>query len=124
MTADPYQILHQYDAAITGYAVIMPAVITLGEFDRWKNAFLQEISKRPDNEKFSLLVDTNQHNFETLAALKSFSDFFRTNDSLHAGLDRIAMAAPAAYAAPFDNTDRAAFCGSFSAAYDWLAEKG
>lgn len=64
------EIITKYDDEIEAFVVRMPDYITYENIERW----LSEFSKILDNidacEKTAVLIDTNQHQFESIGCLK------------------------------------------------------
>ncbi len=108
-----------YNARIHGFIVSMPAVITLGAIEAWRERLWQRITDSPAGRNCRLLIDTNQHQFESIACIKALRDALE-DPRVADHCERAAFVAPARYRQPQIVSEREAYFDSVEAAYAWL----
>lgn len=59
------KIQFKYEAEIQGYIITMPEVIHMNSIDEWIADFSLELASFPPEKRVVMLVNTNQHNFES-----------------------------------------------------------
>ncbi len=69
-----------FEHNINTYIVHMPENITFEELSFWGKEFLQSLSK---NKKCSLILDTNRHQFESIASLRLLRDILSDEKVKH-----------------------------------------
>ncbi len=111
-----------FDKRINGYVVTMPDFVTIGMIEEWKDRFDQELKTIHNSNYFALLVDTNNHNFESIQCLKSLREYFTDNSVLKSSFSRVAFVTPANFMAPTIKSEVEAYFDNFEQAYIWLEE--
>ncbi len=64
----------RFDAGLDAFVVKFPEFVTLSCLRDWGDVFLLELESHSNN--VALLLDTNQHNFESVECLKWLRSFF------------------------------------------------
>ncbi|GAB4566002.1 MAG: hypothetical protein Tsb0020_17320 [Haliangiales bacterium] len=108
-----------YDARIHGFIVSMPAIITLAAIEAWREQLWQRITDSPADRSCRLLIDTNQHQFESIACIKALRDALE-DPRVADRCERAAFVAPARYRQPQIVSEREGYFNSVEAAYAWL----
>ncbi|MDH3975187.1 MAG: hypothetical protein OEV42_12975 [Deltaproteobacteria bacterium] len=113
-------IHYEYDAEINGYIVRMPAFVRFDSLNEWFEMFNRELSSIPSNQPLVLLIDTNEHKFESIQCLKSLREFFINNKVVKKSGVKAAFVGPGQYMEPHIKSDLEAYFDSFDEAYSWL----
>ena len=110
-----------YDDEISALVVRMPDFITLNMLKRWKDEFLLSLNQIVGQEKVALLIDTNTHQFESIACLKLLRDL--TNEPQVIGrISRVAFVGPSQYKQPEVVNSSEAYFSQFEKAHNWLRQ--
>lgn len=116
-------IEYHFDRNIAGYVISMPEFIDLDTIEQWINSFEQELNTLTANQRLIMLVDTNQHEFESVQCLKRLRDFFTGNTVIKANGLRVAFVQPTEYRMPNIKSESEAYFSSRDAVYAWLRAK-
>lgn len=108
-----------YDARIRGFIVSMPAIIRLAAIQAWRKLLWQRVTDSPADRNCRLLIDTNQHQFESIACMKALRDALE-DPRVADRCERAAFVAPARYRQPQLVSEREGYFDSVGAAYAWL----
>jgi len=110
----------KYDEDISGYIVDMPEFITLSSIDEWIERFGIELNSIPPGQHVVMLVNTNQHKFESIQCLKRLREFFTNNPVIRSNGVKIAFVQPRQYREPHEKSKTEAYFESSKEAYEWL----
>ena len=116
--ADSIQV--KFDEKLKGYIVSMPDFISLGAIEEWKARFENNLKSIPAGQKAMLLIDTNQHQFESIQCLKSLREFFDNNSVIQSNDVKVAFVQPVNFVEPQIKSEREAYFESLEEAYKWL----
>ena len=108
-----------YDKNINALIVKMPEKITFEELELWKDRFLLSLEETKQHKNLSLLLDTNQHQFESIMCLKLLRDILSIKQ-VQNHISKVAMVQPEQYREAKIHSKTEAYFSSFDAAYDWL----
>jgi hypothetical protein len=111
-------IYMEYDQEIESYLVSFPREVLLNALETWGSDFMQELCERSD--QVGLLVDTNTHNFESIACLKWLKNFLTEEPVVTIGINRVAFVQPVQYRMPEVVTESEAYFSTCKEAYEWL----
>lgn len=122
MTGNDTHITIEWDDRINCYVVRMRGRITLDMLADWKTKFdgLLDASSRPP--RFSLLIDTGAHDFESVECLRFLREYLSNQSVLGTRLRRGAFVAPAPYVAPHVTSTAEAYFNDFHEAYRWIGD--
>ena len=112
----------KFDEKLKGYIVSMPDFISLSAIEEWKDRFDIDLISIPSDQQARLLIDTNQHQFESIQCLKSLREFFANNSVIQSNGVKVAFVQPANFVEPQIRSEREAYFESFEEAYKWLRE--
>lgn len=112
----------KFDEKLKGYIVSMPDFISLGAIEEWKDRFDNDFKSIPTGQDVMLLIDSNQHQFESIQCLKSLREFFANNSVIQTNNVKVAFVQPANFVEPQIKSEREAYFESFEEAYEWLRE--
>lgn len=94
-------------------------MVTLDEMKEANAEFKKLLSGLKENESFSLLFDTGNHEFETIEALK-FARSMLTGKTVLNNCIKFASVAPESYTKPGVKSEREATFCDYEKAYLWL----
>ena len=108
-----------FDSGLNAYIIRMPPYVTFDQLAEWGRELRKRVDERPGQATFALLLDTNQHNFESVACLQYLRD---TLSSLTAvGLSKVAFVQPMRYGIPEVASAEEAYFSDFAKARSWLS---
>lgn len=108
----------RFDSGLDAYVVNFPEFVTLNCLRRWGEAFLLELEAHADN--VALLLDTNQHDFESVECLKWLRTFLKYEPIIEAMIYRVAFISPPEYRHPEVVSKREAYFTNTKGAQQWL----
>ncbi len=103
---------------INTYIVHMPENITFEELSFWGKEFLQSLVK---SEKCSLLLDTNRHQFESIASLKLLRDIL-SDEKVKCCISKFAFVQPKQYRSPTIVSSKEGYFTNSEDAYRWIED--
>ncbi len=109
-----------FEHNINAYIVHMPENITFEELSFWSKEFLQSLSKSK-SEKCTLLLDTNRHQFESIASLKLLRDILSDEKVKHC-ISKFAFIQPRQYREPNIISPKEGYFTNFEDAYRWIQD--
>jgi len=109
-----------YDDEICAFVVRMPEYIIFKELKQWRTEFLASLDKRVEHEKVALLIDTNTHQFESIACLKLLRDLFSNKSKIKHYISKVAFVQPREYREPGIRSLNEGYFSCFEDAYCWL----
>jgi hypothetical protein len=112
-------ITTKYDAEIGVFIICLPEFITFTELKQWKAEFLSSLKDIKDNIKRAILIDTNTHQFESIACLKLLRDLCN-EPQVKSCISRTAFVSPSQYRKPEMVSATEGYFSSFEEAYNWL----
>ncbi len=98
----------------------MPEHITLELLKGWRKNFLLTLEKKIIRKNMALLIDTNKHQFESIACLKLLRDLI-SNEVIHR-LSSVAFVQPRKYRIPEIPSSTEGYFDNFEDAYSWLQQ--
>ena len=98
----------------------MPEVITLRVIQDLERRLARHLAALPSDDETNILIDTNQHAFESLACIKAFRDALEQSGIAERG-SRVAFVTPAKYRAPEIVSEREAYFSDVATARAWVA---
>ena len=110
-----------FDEEIAGYVVRLPELTTIEMLINAKSNFEDLIAKNDNGNKFSLLLDTNTHEFESIECLK-FLRSLLSIPPITANCTKYASVAPENHTQKEIKSDKEASFNDFSQAYAWLCK--
>ncbi|MCU7924358.1 MAG: hypothetical protein KZQ88_16840 [Candidatus Thiodiazotropha sp. (ex Dulcina madagascariensis)] len=110
----------KYDEEIGGYRVYMPEYIAIRALETWANEFGEALEEREVPQAFSLLLDINKHDFESIECLKYLRDFLYKLNQMQEGLTKIAFVQPVKYKVPGIVSRNEAYFSNMLEAETWL----
>jgi len=114
------QIDTKYDRKIDSFVVRMPGFISLNALKTWKKEFLATLSQINDHDKKGVLIDTNNHQFESVECLKYLRELF-SEPQIKRSISRFAFVSPGRYRKPEIIDYSEGYFLSFEEAYRWLS---
>ena len=108
-----------FDETINGYIVKLPAIVKLQALKNAKDEFENILSAHPQAKKFSLLLDTGVHEFESIECLKFVRTFLSLKPLLK-NCNKFAAVAPANYLIAEIKSEKGASFNKYEEAYIWL----
>lgn len=108
-----------HDPDLRGLWLSMPEVITLRVIQDLRRRLARHLAALPSDNETNILIDTNQHAFESLACIKAFRDALEQSGIAERGC-RVAFVTPAKYRAPQIVSEREAYFSDVAAARAWL----
>jgi len=110
----------RYDSEINAYIVRMPDFISFNDLKQWKDEFLSSLNEIKGQEKSAILLDTNNHQFESVKCLKLLRELFAEPQVKHC-IKRTAFVGPSQYREPeiIDFTE--GYFSNYEEAYRWLS---
>jgi hypothetical protein len=99
------------------YVVRFPDHITLESLRKWGREFKIELAGR---RGFGLLLDTNRHDFESVACLKWLRDYLTQDDVVKQAISKVAFVQPEAYGVSQVVSDYEAYFHDPASAKKWL----
>lgn len=112
----------KFDDEIDAFIIRMPENITLSALEIWQNEFLALLHERAENEKVSILLDTNKHEFESIECLKLLRNLLVDEPLIKNGISRVAFVAPKQYREPEIISPKEAYFSRFEEALNWLRQ--
>ncbi|MCU7917187.1 MAG: hypothetical protein KZQ95_02370 [Candidatus Thiodiazotropha sp. (ex Epidulcina cf. delphinae)] len=109
-----------YGRKIGAYMVYMPEHIAIRTLENWTNEFERTLEERENPQEFSLLLDTNRHDFESIECLKYLRGFLHKLSRMQGGLIKIAFVQPAKYRVPGIVSSSEAYFSNTLEAKNWL----
>lgn len=114
------KIQFKYEAEIQGYIIAMPEIIHMSSIDEWIAGFSLELASFPPEKRVVMLVNTNQHNFESIQCLKTLRMFFYDNPIFLSNGVTVAFVAPEKYVKPHIESEVEAYFDCCEQAFMWL----
>lgn len=108
----------EYAPQIRGFAVSMPSHITLAALEDFGSRLLVALS-RMERRKYNLLIDSNRHDFESIACLKKLRDILE-EPAVAKKCERVAFVQPVQFRAPHIPSEQLGYFDTVDAAYEWL----
>ncbi len=106
-----------FDPHINGYLITMPESISLSAIEEWKVRFNQELKSVSHHQAIIMLIDTNQHQFESVQCLKSLRDFFSTSPVIQSNGVKVAFVQPENFMQPHVKSASEAYFTDYKKAY-------
>ena len=113
----------KFDQKINAFIVLMPEYITLNLLNLWSKEFLKSLCKQAVNDKVSLLVDTNKHQFESIECLKLLRNFLTNKKQVRNNISNVAFVQPKQYRKPEIVSPKEAYFSNFEDAHNWLTQR-
>ncbi|NOZ51975.1 MAG: hypothetical protein GXP08_02345 [Gammaproteobacteria bacterium] len=82
--------------------------------------FNQELKSISQHQVIVMLMDTNQHHFESVQCLKSLRDFFSTSPVIQSNGVKVAFVQPENVMQPHVKSASDAYFTDYDKAYQWL----
>ena len=117
----PDNISMKYDTDLNAFIVRMPAEIFFDQLRDWRKQVFISLESGSVPDKFSILLDTNLHRFESIDCLRLIRHLL-SNEIIH----RIAFAAfvkPANVPVPESEHPQERYFDDYESAYAWLESK-
>lgn len=111
-----------YDHDSGAFIVRLPEYTTFAELEFWGENFQRIVLKQENNHKSGLVLDTNSHNFESVACLKFLQNFLKKMTQLDRGINKIAFVQPIQYRQPQIVSSNEAYFSTFEDAYQWIRQ--
>lgn len=108
----------RFDAGLDAFVVEFPEFVTLNYLRQWGESFLLELEGHSND--VALLIDTNQHNFESVDCLKWLRTFLMGEPTAKSNICRVAFIQPPEYRRPEVVNDEEAYFTSTKEARRWL----
>lgn len=100
--------------------VRLPERTTLAQLEAWSETFQARLERRKHGNGWGLLLDTNCHDFESIACLRFLRSFLHEITQADLGIHRIAFVQPTQYRQPEVLSSHEAYFATVEAAYRWL----
>jgi hypothetical protein len=110
----------KFDEELKGYGISMPDIVSISAIEEWTDRFGSDLRTTSPGQKTILLIDTNQHQFESIQCLRILRDFFANISAIKSNGVKVAFVQPANFVEPQIKSDREAYFESFEEAYEWL----
>lgn len=108
-----------YVPALRGFHVTMPISIELRAKERWRSKLQSALAKLGVGVSFNLLIDTNRHEFESIACIRALRDVLEAPE-VTSRCERTAFVSPATFRRPEVVSDREAYFIEIADALAWL----
>lgn len=95
MKSDRSVVQTRFDSRLDAFVVTFPEFVTLHCLREWGEAFPLELERHSND--VALLLDTNQHNFESVECLKWLRTFLMGEPSVESNIYRVAFIQPSEY---------------------------
>jgi len=110
-----------YDTAMGGVVVSLPQFITMAALEGLQERLASRVAAGVLDGARRLLVDTNQHDFESVACIRALRDALE-GAGIGNGCWRVGFVAPAEHRASTVVSDREAYFNDVAAARAWLSK--
>lgn len=108
----------RFDSRLDAFVVNFPEFVTLNGLREWGEVFLLELESH--SNEVALLLDTNQHNFESVECLKWLRTFLMDDPIIESTIYRVAFVQPTEYRPPEVVSDGEAYFPNTKEAQRWL----
>lgn len=108
----------RFDAGLDAFVVKFPEFVTLSCLRDWGDVFLLELESHSND--VALLLDTNQHNFESVECLKWLRSFLMDEPTIESTVYRVVFILPQEYRRPEVVSDGEAYFTNTREAQRWL----
>lgn len=115
------EIETQFSPELNAYVVTMPASITLEALQHWGELFISKLKAR--SGKVGLLLDTGQHEFESVSCLQWLKVFLTQNPVVVDAIGKVAFVQPEEYRQSQIVSPAEAYFSSVDQAQEWLQRK-
>ena len=109
-----------FNEEIQACIVHMPTYITQNSLKQWHGEFLKLLQKVALNRKVMLLLDSNTHNFESIAAIKHLRDILTDKDKVSGRIPKVAFVQPENYRPPEIISPSEGYFSRYEDAFSWL----
>ncbi|MBV1862619.1 MAG: hypothetical protein KUG77_29630 [Nannocystaceae bacterium] len=110
-----------HDPTLPGLVLSLPDVITPHTVEDLRHRLPGYLPVCSDDAGSNILIDTNRHDFESIACIRAFRDVLdRSGIGQHCS--RVAFVTPAKYRAAEVVSEREAYFSDVSAARAWLTD--
>lgn len=107
-----------YRPDLKSYVVSLPSGVSHGALKKWSREFIQGLQLRPG--KAGLLLNTGNHDFESIDCLKLLKDLFVKDSAIKKRINRVAFVQPIQYRNPEVISDSEAYFSAEQKAIEWL----
>ncbi|MFC1609879.1 hypothetical protein ACFL6C_02885 [Myxococcota bacterium] len=107
----------RYDVPLRRYVISMPDHVTLAAIEDLTERFLSALGTH--DAEYGLLIDTNKHNFESIACLKALREMLEAPQVATSCL-AVAFVAPRQYREPHIASDQEGYFDEVDATHAWL----
>lgn len=108
----------RFDAGLGVFVVEFPEFVTLNCLRQWGEDFLLQLESHSND--VALLLDTNQHNFDSVDCLKWLRTFLMGEPIAKSKICRVAFVQPPKYRCPEVVSDGEAYFTNTKEAQRWL----
>ena len=112
-----------FDYEIQAFVISMPEFVTFSVLELWRVEFLRVLCVRPPGDRVALLLDSRQHNFESIQCLKLLRDVLSNEPQVTQRISTFAFVAPAQYRAPGIVSPMEAYFARVDEARKWLSDQ-
>ena len=114
------QIEIHFNEEINGYVITMPNWVTIEMLKNWKVRLDKKLVESPQTSRFSLLIDTGKHEFESVDCLRFLREYLSGNPEFKNRAEKCAFVAPQKYVTPHVESNLEAYFNDFQEGYKWL----
>ena len=118
MEAMNHPITMRYDEALRAYLISMPDYVSLADIEDLQNRLFSSFISLKEGQ-CALLIDTNKHDFESIACLKALRDLLES-PPVSSNCIRVAFVQPRQYREAQIVSDQEAYFYDKTEAYSWL----
>ena len=109
-----------FDKEINGYVIKMPDWVTLEMLKDWRFRFDSKLADSSEKTRYSLLIDTGKHEFESIDCLRFIREHLSGKPEFKTRFKKGAIVAPKKYGTPHVESNREAYFNDYHEAYEWL----
>lgn len=109
-----------FNKEIDAIIVKMPELITIKELQIWREAFFECLAQYSSSKKVAVLLDTNNHDFESIECLKLLRQILSDGQEIGEGISRIAFVQPKQCKEPGIASKTEAYFSKTEDAIEWI----